>query len=587
MKNKIYWIITLLFPLFLLGFIEIALIIGGYNEEAQDLFIEVPSQPDYLITNSSFVPRYFPSFKPQVAVSPFLKKKKANTFRIFVLGGSSTQGYPYNFYYSFAEQLEQKLLLETDGLNIEVVNLGMTAVNSYVIWDISNRLMDYQPDAIIVYAGHNEYYGSFGAGTTQFGLINSIRVKRMVLSLKNLRLYQLLENLFRPKDNEKNKQRTMMASVIRESKIELGGEIYSSGIKQFKRNIGDVAELFKSNGVPILLGTVASNLKDQPPLSDKNEALKAYAEGEKHFETGDKNAAITLFDEAKELDEIRFRAPNEINELINDFAKDPNVHLVDVERMIRSNSTSGIEDESMFVDHLHPNFMGHKLMADLFFEHLLELERIKRAYSPNVFDTPEDISQFEKAYAEITVSRLMSGYPFQKGLSETEELEKFNEVYKDLMRSSYVDSIAAVTKVNQKSVPDALKKIVDQQMKADNAREVMPHYYEMLKWQLNSVDLIERGIEYAINNPQANAYLVNIIEQVLNEGAYDPRYMNVLSSIYTDNKAYDKAKYWLDESLRLGSNEPVLYYNLTRYYLFKEDTAEATRYHQKFLQSRR
>lgn len=587
MKKTLYWIITLLFPFFLLGFIELALIVGGYNEKSQDLFIEVPSQPEYLITNTSFVPRYFPSFKPQVAVSPFLKKKKEHTFRVFVLGGSSTQGYPYNFYYSFAEQLEQKLLLETKGLTVEVINLGMTAVNSYVIWDISKRLMEYQPDAIIVYAGHNEYYGSFGAATTQFGLVNNIPLKRAVLAFKNLRLYQLLETLFRPTDNDKNKQRTMMASVIKESKIDLGGKVYTSGIDQFKNNISDVIEIFNSNGVPFFIATVASNLKDQAPLSENRDALKKYAEAQNLYNAGEKSAAFESFNEAKELDEIRFRAPDEINEIITDFGTDPNVMLVDVEGMIRNRSVSGIEDESMFVDHLHPNSKAHKLMADLFFEHLLQLDRIKSAYIPNVFDTPDDISQFEKAFAEVTVSRLMVGYPFQKGLTESEELDKFNEVYKHLSRSSFADSIAAVTKVNQKSVPGALKKVVDYQMQASSIREVMPHYYEMLKWQLNSVDLIERVIEYAINNPKANTYLVNIIEQVLNEGAYDPRYMNVLSSIYTDNKAYDKAKYWLDESLRLGSNEPVLYYNLTRYYLFKKDTAEATRYHQKFLQSRR
>ena len=83
MKKTLFWIITLLFPVLLLGLIELALIMGGYNENAQQLFIEVPSQPEYLITNANFVPRYFPTFRPQVAVSPFLKQKNEKSIPIY------------------------------------------------------------------------------------------------------------------------------------------------------------------------------------------------------------------------------------------------------------------------------------------------------------------------------------------------------------------------------------------------------------------------------------------------------------------------------------------------------------------------
>jgi tetratricopeptide (TPR) repeat protein len=511
MKKVLYWIITLLFPLLILGLIELALIVGGYNEDAQDLFEEVASQHEFLVTNSNFVSRYFPAFRPQVAVSPFLKKKKENTFRVFVLGGSSAQGFPYNFYYSFAEQIEQKLLLNTKGINVEVINLGMTAVNSYVVRDLSYRLMDYNPDALIIYAGHNEYYGSFGAGTTQFGLVNNITIKRMVLSLKDLRLYQFLEDLFRPSAAVENKERTMMASVVREAKIELGGEVYQSGIDQYKENIGDVVGLFERSGVPLFIGTIASNLKDQPPLSDYGEALKKYAKGQNLYDAGEKQAALEVFNEAKELDEIRFRAPDEINAVIRDFVVNEKVTLVDVEEMLRRNSTSGIEDESLFIDHLHPNSKGHKLIAELFSKHLLKHEKIKNANVVNAFSTPDEISGFEESYATITISRLLYGYPFQKGLTAVEEAERFDSLYNKYIRSSYVDSIAAFTKVNQKSVPDALSGIVDYKMNERDTLGAMSHYYELLKWQLNSTNLIERVIEYAVNNPQVNTYLVNII----------------------------------------------------------------------------
>ena len=214
-KNRIFWLITFFTPVFLFLIIELVLIVGGYEKEKQHLFVDAPNTPEYLITNNKYIERYFPSFVPVIAPNPFKKIKETNTFRIFVFGGSSTEGFPYNFYTSFPNQLKQQLLLNTEGLNIEVVNLGMTAVNSYVIHDLAKKVLPYDPDAILIYAGHNEYYGSFGAATTQFGFINSILIKRLILWLKNWRLFQMLEGILQYDVDSKNinERRTMMAKV--------------------------------------------------------------------------------------------------------------------------------------------------------------------------------------------------------------------------------------------------------------------------------------------------------------------------------------------------------------------------------------
>ncbi len=191
-KNKtiLFWAITLMLPLLLLLLTEGVLRVVGYEREKQELFIEAPNTPEYLLANAKFVRRYFPVFIPEIAPNAFRKEKLPNTFRVFVFGGSSTEGFPYNFYNSFADQLEQKLLVSAQGRHIEIINLGMTAVNSYVIRDLSQRVLPYEPDAVIIYAGHNEFYGSFGAATTQFGFTDSIRLKHLILWLKNWRVYQ-------------------------------------------------------------------------------------------------------------------------------------------------------------------------------------------------------------------------------------------------------------------------------------------------------------------------------------------------------------------------------------------------------------
>ena len=471
-KQIIFWVIASLIPFLCIAAVEISLRISGYEKEKQSLFVEAPNSPDYLLANAKFIERYFPSFVPEIAPNAFLKEKKPNTFRVFVFGGSSAEGFPYNFYNSFSDQLEQQLLLNTQGLDIEIINLGMTAVNSFVIRDLSPRILAYEPDAVIIYAGHNEYYGSFGAATTQFGFTDSIRLKHTILWLKNLRVYQVLEQLLSwesetngmtgvpNQDDGIGEQRTMMAKVIQDSNIPVGGDVYNLGIRQFEVNINDVLTTFKKQEIPIYLGTIASNLKDQKPLTDDSLAMSVFEEAQMFYKSGDFTRAFQEFERAKELDGIRFRAPSKINELLRTFSESEGIELVETQEVLRQASNSGLEDSTLFIDHLHPNDRGHKLMAALFFDALRTHPTIERAFHPNPIQPPQSISTFEKAYAEVSIGRLLVGYPFQKGISLEEELDAFEHIYQSYLQKSYIDSIAAVASKEQVFVPEALSKVV-------------------------------------------------------------------------------------------------------------------------------
>ena len=41
----------------------------------------------------------------------------------------------------------------------------MAAVNSYVLLDFVDEILDVDPDAVLIYAGHNEYLGVFGVAS--------------------------------------------------------------------------------------------------------------------------------------------------------------------------------------------------------------------------------------------------------------------------------------------------------------------------------------------------------------------------------------------------------------------------------------
>lgn len=85
-----------------------------------------------------------------------------HAIRIFVMGESAAAGFPYQanaaFSYVIADVLQDAFPSDT----IEVVNLGISATNSYTIADLVPDVIAQKPDAVLIYAGHNEYYGALG-----------------------------------------------------------------------------------------------------------------------------------------------------------------------------------------------------------------------------------------------------------------------------------------------------------------------------------------------------------------------------------------------------------------------------------------
>lgn len=587
MKRILFWVIILLIPVVLFIVLELTLRFGGYAEHKQNLFADVKANPEYVAVNPAFVSRYFPSFSPDIARSPFLKKKDDDTFRIFVLGGSSTQGFPYNFYSSFSSQLEQRLLMETVGLNVEVINLGMTAVNSFVIRDLSKRLMNYKPDAILIYAGHNEYYGSFGVGSTQFGFGDGVGLKRLILNLKDLRLYQLFEDLLSSEEENNKSNRTLMARVIKDSGIPLNSDLYTAGISQFEENLSDILMLFKSENVPVFIGTVTSNLKDQDPLGDLDKALETYEKGNTYFASGNIDSAHSAYLQAKELDPIRFRAPEGINKVIREVAQQFDAFTVEVNGAAAQASESRIQDNSFFTDHLHPDWEGHQLIADLFFEKMKRhLRKVNEAYSSNPLFKRTTESEFENIYASVQVKRLLVGYPFQKGLTGEEEYAQFQKIYDNHLKQSYIDSIAADAWRTQRDIALALTDVINHVNQQSDTISVLKHYQQLVNWQLFNPDLLKKGVNYAINNRKYDPYSAQILHSILRIKRYDPFFANRLAALYLFQSDLKRSEYWLKKVEELDDRSPLLWYNYARLYVLKGETVNARNAYQKYLQLR-
>ncbi|MCX7987043.1 MAG: tetratricopeptide repeat protein [Bacteroidales bacterium] len=419
-KKLLFYLILLAIPFFTLLIIEIALRIFcvGYD---LSLFRQSSLNAEYLEINPNVTRRFF-FFSPGTEPYPemFLKSKPDTCFRIFVLGESSAQGFPYRRNGSFPCMLQYLLQKTYPRKRIEVINVSMAAISSYALADFTNEILAQKPDLIIIYAGHNEYYGSLGIASAELGNIPHF-IKKVHLQLVRLRLYQLLQNTVRklylfsaPSEG------TLMNRIATKSPIEFRSKEYYQGIYQFETNMQYLLNKTKKHRIQVILSTLVSNIKDQPPLgkgSTSTWARQLYDSARSLEQKNEYLLAKKLYLFAKDLDDIRFRAPEDINNSIIKLAANTQYPILDIKNIFESHSTHGITGDSLIIDHLHPNLFGYKLMAYAFYQAILPIINhetgLHRAIVPfEEFDKNYTLSQFDQSFAQLSVNILKSDWPF-------------------------------------------------------------------------------------------------------------------------------------------------------------------------------
>jgi lysophospholipase L1-like esterase len=392
-KGRLGWfrVIAVLLPIVVLLVAELLLRLFHYGHDTS-LFIRYPDNPDYWVMNKFAAERYFSDTVNETrgSIEPFRVEKSANTFRIFVLGESTTAGYPYFHNGSFHRWLTYRLMREYPDIHFEVVNVSLTAVNSYTVLDFGKQVVHYQPDVVLVYAGHNEYYGALGIGSTSH-LAHQRWLVLVLLELRKLRLVQLVEHVvasFRPGDAPDERENLMQRMTARQ-RIGFGSDDYYAGIRQYRDNMDALCRVMRDAGVPIFMSTLVSNERDQRPfISDSMggevaggvsgsgisggrvmAASRAFELGDSAYAAENYSLAKQYYVQAKELDLLRFRAPEAMNGVIVELAgKYPGVHLVDAKLLFETYSPHSILGRETLLEHVHPNLFGYALLSEAFYQ---------------------------------------------------------------------------------------------------------------------------------------------------------------------------------------------------------------------------
>lgn len=577
-----FYLVPVIIPVLFFIMLEFILRFTGYGFNNEQWIPITPEYPDKLTLNHEIGYRYFYSTKniPYSIQDVFDKEKKENAFRVFILGESSAAGFPFSPNGSFSRYISERLKLIYPDKIIEVVNTGMAAINTYTIKDILPGILKQKPDLILIYTGHNEYYGALGVGSSE-SLGGSEFVVNSMLWLNQFKVTQLIRNfitwigkLFTNQD-ENISGETLMSRMAEDQSIIFDSPSYHKGIKQFRNNMETILSRIKEQNIPVIIGTLTSNLKDQPPfISIKTDkylpAIEVYEEAELILKDGDTSSAKELFIKAKELDALRFRAPEDINHWIQKFAYDFEIPIIEIDSYFNGISPYGITGNNLMTDHLHPTLEGYHIIGKLFFDEMIKQNFLPDKPETNLSIEEQDsivvnnfpFSDLDRRIAAYRIEVLMNNWPYK---------DRSGEI--DIKPANYIDSIAV------KVVTD---KITWERGHLDAAS------YHLTNQNYNG--FIEEMNALIGQYPFIRSYYERTAIKLMNEKQFesslpylhkmydlkkDPFSSKWLGIIYLSKKEAKEAIIFLEESIRFDNSDPQTFYNLSGAYIENNEYQKA------------
>lgn len=580
-RTIVFRVIALALPVLFFGVLELGLRLADYGGNL-DLFISSGGDfTEYYICNPRVGRRYF--FMQNTVPSPpndiFLKQKPENGYRIFVLGGSTTAGYPYGPNLMFSRILQRRLSDVFPEKRIEVVNTAMTAVNSYTMVDFMSEIVDYQPDAILIYAGHNEFYGALGAASTE-SLGRFPGFIRLYLKLQKFKTFLLirdgigqLKRWFGSHGSDKALPATLMERIVAEQTIPYKSELYKLGKQQFEGNLRHIFQKAQEAGIRVVVSELVSNIRDLEPfvsvaMDSFPPADEVYRRAERYEKQGDWQRAKETYFRAKDLDALRFRAAEEFNRILHTTANEFDVPVVAMKSVFEAHSPNGLIGDALMVDHLHPNSDGYFLMAEAFFETMRSHGLISpswpsdRIKSTDYYRKTWGMTALDSTYAALGIRLLKSGWPFQP--------RSFgNKALSDYQPETRVDSLALNALFNDAiNMEKAHRQLAEFYARRRQFQKAFAEYNALIatapymsSYYLHAADMLikSRQIDRAL------PYLLESLERKTTGFA-----LKWVGQIYLAKGNAEDALPFLEQAISFGPRDPQLLYNLCVCYIFNQ-----------------
>ncbi|HPQ68677.1 MAG TPA: hypothetical protein PKW95_06080 [bacterium] len=309
--------------------------------------------------------------------SRFPKKKPPDTLRIFVTGGSFAMGSPVVVQQmvdpcgGIGEWMRDELRLRYPRHNIEVINVGAGAQNSFRVVEIVKKLVELEPDIIFVMTGNNE------------GVMPRFNLNQQ---LHKWVLYRVMKKELLP---EPTIDQRLYAKVVNSDA--------QVSEKYMRQNLQRIVSLTGRHDVELLLAAMPINLKPENDVivnyeSEIAEMDQPIRDGRELQAQGKYAEAIDVFAKSNCMDFSTYfiaqcwealgdyeraksyylfnlsvnpgmRTQPSTNAMVRVFSRKKRVHLVDLEAVAERVSPHGIPGYNLFLDYCHMDQNGYYLMA--------------------------------------------------------------------------------------------------------------------------------------------------------------------------------------------------------------------------------
>ena len=257
--------------------------------------------------------------------------KTTDRKRLVILGASSAHGSNELWENSFAGLLEHITAWD-------VVNLGIGGTTSSGLVSLLPYIKSIQPDALVIYYGHNELHQIRQLSNVSSAQLNFYRVQHI---LRSSSLYSWLYTIIKSpqKTSSTMEQSTQVQSILSQRDLTAFAQTH------FESNMSVVLE--QLNGIPTIMLNPPTNYPVAPMEHSPSIATtiqQAQMRIDKHSD------ATTIHSSIRES----------LHELVAQYP----VYYWDLDEHFHRHSPDGISANGLFWDELHPSALGHQWIAN-------------------------------------------------------------------------------------------------------------------------------------------------------------------------------------------------------------------------------
>jgi lysophospholipase L1-like esterase len=505
-QRLLFRVFTVLVPLALLAALEFILRASGAFEVLPVVYDLPNSGGQVRAFNALVAGRYVDPRRttvPMLTPETFRAVKTPEVLRVLCLGESTTAGFPFDCQVPFPAQLRQRLSDAYPGKRVEVLNAGIAAIGSYVVLDMLPELLDTRPDVVVVYMGHNEFYGIYGSGSALMEGGSDLFV-RGGLAVQHTAIGRMIQRgleLVTKQPAADPSRVTLMQQAVRDQVIPLGSKKYHATLENFQRNLDRLMARCAGRGVPVVVASLVSNERDLRPFrpivdsarispatarvlmargdslvglrrwddaagvygnllrADSGNADVWFGMGRCALALGKRVEARRWFAGARDRDAMRFRAPGEANAILRSAAGKRNAVFVDLDSIFAAHSPDGIVGSELICDHLHPNPRGYALMARAFCDAIENLRVVPSSPSPAANEAaPRGVTDLDWDIGLLKVYPIIRDWPFRHEGSTLPPYHSFGDTAATPLAREYLSGRLSWTRAHQLMAEDQLRR---------------------------------------------------------------------------------------------------------------------------------